>query len=387
LTTPRSVERAARLGIRTVEVMLQAHAEYQPAAMREIAAIARSAEVRIHAVHTMQRYHPVFDVYQPRVEEGWELFARAAEGAALLGAGALVWHGACGPRDRDSADAPGLLEAVDRLAGLCREHGVALALENVSWCALAQTRDVMTFASRIPELANAEGIGFAFDPFQAARAGANPFMVLAAMEGRLLDVHLRDFRQAEPDAQGLVPGAGDLPWPALIRAIANAGYRGPLILECAMGDAPEATLADVRRLLQPLVDAAASDGTDCDGPPPPGVLEGIRLFNERKFYECHEEIEHEWHAERGPVRRLYQGILQIGVGFHHARSGNHRGAVLLLTDGIEKVSAFLPSCRGVDTAALVRESQSCLDAIVRGGPGGLADFDWSRVPVIAVDRA
>jgi uncharacterized protein len=123
-------------------------------------------------------------------------------------------------------------------------------------------------------------------------------------------------------------------------------------------------------------------GGECDGALPPGVLEGIHLFNERKFYECHEVIEHEWHAERGPIRNLYQGILQIGVGFHHARGGNHRGAILLLTDGIEKTSRFLPVCRQIDTARLVRESQHCLDQIVALGPDKLSEFDWDLVPLV-----
>ena len=73
------------------------------------------------------------------------------------------------------------------------------------------------------------------------------------------------------------------------------------------------------------------------------VRQGIALFNERRFYEQHEVIEHEWHAERGPIRRLYQGILQVGVGFYHALNGNQKGAVLLLTDGVEKLSAAVPS--------------------------------------------
>ena len=78
--------------------------------------------------------------------------------------------------------------------------------------------------------------------------------------------------------------------------------------------------------------------------PPARVLEGIRLFNDGEYYECHEVIEHEWHAETRPIRRLYQGILQIGVGFLHIKRGNHTGALLLLNDGIEKTSEFTPAC-------------------------------------------
>jgi hypothetical protein len=142
------------------------------------------------------------------------------------------------------------------------------------------------------------------------------------------------------------------------------------------------TLARVRALLDPLIASAHGDGDPCAGPPPAGVQTGIRLFNERRFYEAHEELEHEWHAERRPLRRLYQGILQIGVGFHHARGGNHKGAVLLLTDGIAKTSAFLPVCQGLDLARLVRESQACLDEIILLGPTRLSEFHWETVPSI-----
>jgi predicted metal-dependent hydrolase len=171
-----------------------------------------------------------------------------------------------------------------------------------------------------------------------------------------------------------------LPWPALLRAIANSGYDGPLVIEGALGNDPPATMARVRACLDPVLRSLSAGSDLCAGAVPPGVEEGIRLFNEGRFYECHEAIEHEWHAERSPVRALYQGILQIGVGFHHARSGNYQGAVALLRDGITKVSRFVPRCRGIDTARLVQESQACLDRIIKLGPDRLAAFDWSAVP-------
>jgi hypothetical protein len=265
-----------------------------------------------------------------------------------------------------------------------------LALENVSWCALPSVRDVMTFAAALPELGPPGAVGFAFDPFQAAEAGANPFMVLAAMEDHVVDVHLSDLREGDRAARHLLPGDGDLPWPALLRAIAGTTYRGPLMIEGTIGR-DTAALERARDRLAPLLLAATGSAGDtadvCAGSPPPGVVEGIRLFNERAFYECHEAIEHEWHAERGEIRTLYQGILQIGVGFHHARNGNHRGAVLLLTDGIAKTVRFVPRCLGLDTARLVAESQACLDRIQALGPARLRELDWDSVPFVHVTGA
>jgi sugar phosphate isomerase/epimerase len=373
---------AARLGVADVELMLQTPGEYGSAFVREVAANCRAAGIRVHAVHTYQSLHPLFTPYRRRTEEARTLFDRGIAAAAELGARALIWHGMTREEARVLDAWERFIAATAELAGACGAAGVTLAIENVSWCVVSTAREVMALAARLPEIGPPETVGFAFDPFQAAEAGANPFMILAAMEGRIVDVHISDHKDGDPTARHLPPGDGDLPWPALVRAIASSGYDGPLISEGAMGADSEATMARIRRRFDPLLAALAPESDPCAGSLPPGVLAGIRLFNERKYYEAHEEIEHEWHAERGSIRRLYQGILQIGVGFHHARAGNQRGAVLLLTDGIAKTSQFLPSCRGVDTARLVEESQVCLERIIALGSQRLDEFNWEMAPLI-----
>lgn len=125
----------------------------------------------------------------------------------------------------------------------------------------------------------------------------------------------------------------------------------------------------------------------CTDPPPAGLLEGIGLFNEGKFYECHHALEDIWRAEREPIRYLYQGILQIGVGFHHLRNRNFRGATLLLRDGIDKTSRYQPECMTVDTARLCDEAQACLDTLHELGPEGIEDFDWKIVPRVHTQDA
>ena len=52
------------------------------------------------------------------------------------------------------------------------------------------------------------------------------------------------------------------------------------------------------------------------------VLKGIKEFNEGEFYKCHEYLEEAWMQEPHRVRSLYQGILQVGVGFYHLQNGN-----------------------------------------------------------------
>jgi uncharacterized protein len=243
-------------------------------------------------------------------------------------------------------------------------------------------REVFRLNSALETLPHAGSVGYVFDTFQALEADANPFMLLAAMEGRVVDVHLSDGHAGDRSQRHLLPGKGELPWSALIKAIAASGYAGPMMLEAPIRD--QGAVEQACAVLDPPLAAVAADDP-CAEQLPAGVRTGIDLFNAGEYYEAHEEIEHEWHAERRPIRLLYQGILQIGVGLHHARSGNHRGAVLLLTDGIAKTSEFLPACQGVQTAALVLGAQQCLDQVIALGPERLAEFDWSQVPVIEVD--
>jgi hypothetical protein len=234
-------------------------------------------------------------------------------------------------------------------------------------------------------------LGFVFDPFQAMRAEANPFMILAAMGNRLVNVHISDYAEGAPEHHHLPPGEGAIPWSALLRAIAGSGYRGPLILESPLTEG-RATLDAIQAYLEPRIrsifdhapDAATRQPQPLPEPTvmPDGLREGIALFNQGRFYDAHEVIEHEWHAERGPIRRLYQGILQIGVGFHHALSGNHKGALLLLGDGIAKTSGFVPETLGIDTGRLVAEAGACREAIAALGPERLDAFDRATIPAI-----
>lgn len=381
-------DRAAALGITTVELMLQTAGEYDPAFIADVAARARDAGVTVRSVHTLHRLHPFFDPYRRRVQEGRELFQRGIEAAATLGAEVLVWHGARRGEIREQEGWDRFVDTTSELAAACGAAGVTLGLENVSWCALATVRDVVRMAASMEEIAPAAQLGFVFDPFQAMRAEANPFMILAAMGNRLVNVHISDFA-AEGDH--LPPGEGTIPWSALLRAIAGSGYRGPLILESSLTEG--AVMLDaVRAYLEPRIrsifdhapDAATRQPQPLPEPTsmPDGLREGITLFNQGRFYDAHEVIEHEWHAERGPIRRLYQGILQIGVGFHHALSGNHKGALLLLGDGIDKTSGFVPETLGIDTERLVTEARSCREEIATLGPERLAEFDRSTIPSI-----
>lgn len=118
----------------------------------------------------------------------------------------------------------------------------------------------------------------------------------------------------------------------------------------------------------------------CHLPPAPGFLQGIEEFNRGEFFECHETLEAMWVEETDPIRYLYQGILQVGVGFYHLRRGNHRGAVSLLRRGIRLLQPFRAGCLGVDVARFLRESEACHARLLDLGPGRLREFDEGLIP-------
>jgi uncharacterized protein len=118
----------------------------------------------------------------------------------------------------------------------------------------------------------------------------------------------------------------------------------------------------------------------CGDQPPPRLRHGVEQFNRGEFFEQHETLELEWLEERDPVRYLYQGILQIGVGFEHLRRGNARGAAQLWHRGISYLEPFKGGCMRVDVDRLVADTERCLAELQRVGGDRLDRFDRSLIP-------
>ena len=169
LLTEQVPATAAALGFSDLELLLQTPGEYAPAFFAEAERAADAAGCRVRSLHTFQPLHPIATPYARRRDEAVALFQQAIDGAVTLGARAIVWHGLTRAEAASPEHWGGFLSATETLAARCGEAGVVLALENVSWCALATVRDLLAFAARIPELGPPGSIGFTFDPFQASR--------------------------------------------------------------------------------------------------------------------------------------------------------------------------------------------------------------------------
>jgi len=113
---------------------------------------------------------------------------------------------------------------------------------------------------------------------------------------------------------------------------------------------------------------------DCQGEIHPLAVEGIRLFNEHRFFEAHEALETAWMQETGAVRDLYRGILQIAVAYYHIERGNFRGAVKMFKRSERWLAPFPEFCRGIAVAQFIHDAEAAERLLVQGGPNRISQY-------------
>lgn len=109
----------------------------------------------------------------------------------------------------------------------------------------------------------------------------------------------------------------------------------------------------------------------------PKAQEGIALFNRREYFEAHEALETAWRAEPGPIRDLYQGILQVAVAYYHLLRGNYRGASKMFHRCRPWLAQFPETCQGVDLVRFRHDVDRVEQMLVRLGPEHIDQFDPS----------
>lgn len=91
---------------------------------------------------------------------------------------------------------------------------------------------------------------------------------------------------------------------------------------------------------------------------------GIRKFNSKDFYDCHDILEDVWFDIRGSSRRFYQGLIHLAVGFYHMMEReNPKGAISQLTKGITKLHEYEPDFQGVELKKLLEQVKICIKEI------------------------
>jgi predicted metal-dependent hydrolase len=79
---------------------------------------------------------------------------------------------------------------------------------------------------------------------------------------------------------------------------------------------------------------------------------GIDLFNQGRFFECHEAWEEVWKRADGEPKLFYQGLIQAAVAILHAQRGNLEGARSLYEKASAKLEAIPDEHMGLAIAEL-----------------------------------
>jgi hypothetical protein len=109
----------------------------------------------------------------------------------------------------------------------------------------------------------------------------------------------------------------------------------------------------------------------------PAAKEGLRLFNEGRYFEAHEALEEAWRAETESIREFYRGILQAAVVYLHITRNNYQGAVKVYERSRKWLRDWPDHCRGVNVKKLRQDLEQAIAEAQRLGPERLSSFDLS----------
>jgi predicted metal-dependent hydrolase len=98
----------------------------------------------------------------------------------------------------------------------------------------------------------------------------------------------------------------------------------------------------------------------------PRLAVGLNCFNASDWYAAHDLFEELWHETQGPVRPVLQGVLQIAVAHLHLERDNSNGAMILLGEGIGRLSLVDDNVLGLDIQTLKTLAQVRLQRLQRG---------------------
>jgi uncharacterized protein len=144
------------------------------------------------------------------------------------------------------------------------------------------------------------------------------------------------------------------------------------------------------------LDPADDPGSGADRIPDDLVITGAeaaaladRLLRDGRPFHAHEVLEAAWKSGPADERDLWQGLAQIAVGLTHARRGNARGAVALLSRGAERVRGYQDrvdsqravgrpaSLFGMNVALFLAAADDLAARIERDGLDGIPPADLS----------
>ncbi|OLE70445.1 DUF309 domain-containing protein [Candidatus Bathyarchaeota archaeon] len=89
--------------------------------------------------------------------------------------------------------------------------------------------------------------------------------------------------------------------------------------------------------------------------------EGVQLFNEERFWECHEILEQAWHVSKGLERDAIQSIILTAAAFVHHQKGEEEICLSILKRARAKM-ASVKTYETIDFEGLEKNIDGILDS-------------------------
>lgn len=97
---------------------------------------------------------------------------------------------------------------------------------------------------------------------------------------------------------------------------------------------------------------------------PEKYREGIRLFNEEEFFECHDVLEELWSEATGPDRKFLQGLIQASIALFHFGNENFGGAKKLFLSAKKNLEQYGDEFMGIRLSTFLHDFQHCFQELL-----------------------
>jgi uncharacterized protein len=97
---------------------------------------------------------------------------------------------------------------------------------------------------------------------------------------------------------------------------------------------------------------------------PEQYREGIRLFNEEEFFDCHDVLEELWSETVGPERKFLQGLIQASIALFHFGNENFGGAKKLYLSATKNLDFHGDEFMGIKLGEFLQDFRRCFQELL-----------------------
>jgi predicted metal-dependent hydrolase len=97
---------------------------------------------------------------------------------------------------------------------------------------------------------------------------------------------------------------------------------------------------------------------------PEQYREGLRLFNQEEFFECHDVLEELWSEAIGADRKFIQGLIQASIALFHFGNDNFGGAKKLYLSARKNLDPYGEEFMGIELGPFLQDFQRCFQELL-----------------------